>query len=277
MNNVRAWKPHFVVPVRDPENLRGSYSLLMELLLPEGTVKLVGLTPPMTPQELRPRLERIGLTMRENNALASWTVVHVPAGGFRFEAALMALQGAFFKPNLVFARLLQGEIRPELVRAIRTALSIPMGVVLYGSHPTAELGRRRDIHIFVRAAADSWDAHDAFGHGNLNLLLLMGFRLWRRWKGTLRVITVVPDGSDEKNARGFLNQLCDLARFPKSVKRVVAVGELHDVIRRGPVGDLCLFGLARDPMDLSWCDEMVKRTRSSCLFVLDSGRESARA
>ncbi len=277
MENVRAWKPHFVVPVRDPENLRGSYSLLMELLLPEGTVKLLGLSPPMNARELGTRLERIGRTMRENKALASWAVVDIPEGTYRFEAALMALQGAFFKPNLVFARLLQGELRPELERAIRTALQIPMGVVIYGAHPTAGLGRRRDIHIFVRSPIEGWNAHDAFGHGNLNLLLLMGFRLWRRWGGRLSIITIVSDAADEKDARGFLNQLCDLARFPRSVKRVVSVGDLTSTIQRGPVADLCLFGLARDPLDFSWCDDMVQLTRSSCLFVLDSGKESARA
>ncbi len=277
MDNVRAWKPHIVVPVRDPEILRGSYSLLMELLLPEGSVKLVGLSPPMNARELGTRLDRIGRTMRDNDALASWTVVDLPEGGFRFEATLMALQGAFFKPNLVFARLLKGAIRPELERAIHTALSIPMGVLVYGPHPTAALGRRRDIHVFVRSAADSWDANDAFAGGNLNLLLLMGFRLWRRWRGSLKIITVIPGAAQEREARRFLNQLCDLARFPRSVERVVAVGDLRTTIQRGPVADLCLFGLARDPMDLSWCDEMVTRTRSSCLFVLDSGRESARA
>jgi solute carrier family 12 sodium/potassium/chloride transporter 2 len=277
MDNVRAWKPHFVVPVRDPENLRGSYSLLMELLLPEGTVKLLGLSPPMNARELGSRLERIGRTMRENKALASWTVVNIPENSFRFEAALMALQGAFFKPNLVFARLLEGEIRPELARAVRTALDIPMGVVLYGSHPTAGLGRRRDIHVFVRHPQGSWDAHDAFGRGNLNMLLLMGFRLWRRWGGRMSLITVVRDPADEESARRFLHQLCDLARFPRSVRRVVAVGDLAGAIRGAPVADLCLFGLDREQLDFGWCDEMVTLTRSSCLFVLDSGRESARA
>ena len=34
--NVRAWKPHLLVPFKDPERLRGEFSLLLDLVRPRA-------------------------------------------------------------------------------------------------------------------------------------------------------------------------------------------------------------------------------------------------
>ncbi len=278
MNNVRAWKPHLLVPVEDPEELRGAFAVLLDLARPEGTIKLMGLASLLSSAELAPRLEEIGRALRKRRVLASWSMVELSDYSTAVGVGAMALQGAFFRPNLIFLRLPPaGPRREELGEVMHTALSIHVGVALFSMHPSAGLGQQRHIHLWVRRGPGGWDANDAFGAGNLNLILLMGFRLWRIWKGQLTVVTIVEDKAEREAAAGFLDDLCDLARFPDEVERVVAVGGLDACVHAMTVADLNIFGLRRDAPDLDWCEEMTLNCRSSCLFVLDSGQESARA
>ncbi len=277
MENIRAWKPHVLVPVEDAEALRGSFPLLMDLAAPEGSVNLLGVPTRFSCERLGPRLEYLSAAFREQGVLSSWATVRMDDYDAAVMTSLEALQSAFFRPNLVFTRVPPpGPRRADKLVVLDSALAIRVGVLLYAAHPTAGLGRRMDVHLWVRGDP-SWQADAAFASGNLNLLLLMGFRLSRIWKGDLRLITVISDTAEEAQALAFLDELCDLARFPDTVERVVSCGDLSSAVAELPPADLSLFGLQRETPNLEWAESMVKMTRGSCLFVLDSGRESARA
>lgn len=74
-------------------------------------------------------------------------------------------------------------------------------------------------------------------------------------------------------ARADLVELCDLARISKA-KDVVIVGRFEDPVRTVSVADMDIMGLRKGP-DLPFVADMVQATRSSCLFSVDSGWESA--
>ncbi|MCB9797356.1 MAG: hypothetical protein H6741_32095 [Alphaproteobacteria bacterium] len=277
MDNVRAWKPHLLVPVEDAEDLRGSLPMLRDLARPEGSIKLMGLASQHAPEELLPRLERIGRSLRARGEWVFWNMVNIQDYDSAVNVGVMALQGAFFTPNLLFARLHPGdEEDARLVSVIRTASEIRVGVVLLSLHAAAGLGEMRDIRLWVRPAP-GWDPNGAFSFASLDLTMLMGYRLWRIWRGNLHVAVVAGDPSEEAAARRFLDQLCDLARFPDEATREVFFGELRECAAEASVMDVSIFGMQRDPPDLPWAREMTQITRGSCLFLLDSGRESARA
>ena len=277
MENVRAWKPHLLVPVEDAEELRGSFPLLMDLASPEGSVNLLGVPSQIAVERLGPRLEYLSGAFREQGVLSSWSTVRLKHYDTAVVTGLEALQSAFFRPNLLYMRVPPaGERRQDKLEILRSALDSKVGVLLFGAHPTAGLGRKMDVHLWVRGDP-SWEADAAFSRGNLNLLLLMGFRLSRVWKGELRLITVTSEPGEHDAAMAFLNELCDLARFPATVERVVSCGSLAEAVAELPPADLSLFGLDRGAPKLDWAESMVALTRGSCLFVLDSGRESARA
>jgi len=278
LSNVRAWKPHLLVPVEDVEELRGSYAVLIDMARPEGSVKLLGVAPPSAVVELSARLERVGASARERGVRTSWSMVGIAGFTTAVSVGMMALQGEVFRPNLLFLRLQPaGKRRDELQEVIPVALGIHVGVALFAAHPTAGLGRQKDVQLWVRRGPDGWDANAAFGSGNLNMILLMGYRLWRIWRGQLTLMTIADSQDEEAEARGFLDALCDLARLPAEVKRVVTYGELNACVRAAPVADLNIFGLDRERPALDWAESMTEVSRSSCLFVLDSGSEDARA
>jgi len=276
-DNVRAWKPHLLVPVEDAEKLRGSYRLLLDLARPEGSVKLLGLGTRQPVASLEPSLLRVGHAMRDDKVLASWSLVDLDDFVTAVNVGAMALQGAFFRPNLLFLDISDDETRQDHVRQVLMAmLPIQVGAVLFSRHRSAGLGQQQRLRVWVRRGPDGWDPHGAFEAGNLDLQLLLGFRLWRLWRGTLELVTIAP-AEEAAEARAFLDELCDLARFPATAERTVLHGELEACVGTIAPADLSLFGLQRAAPDLAWGRHITEVSRGSCLFVLDSGRESARA
>ena len=274
--NVRAWKPSLLVPVEDLEELRGEFDLLTDLARPEGSVKLLGLATRCDPDELRARLRKLSAAFRRQGIESSWSAIALPGYVHAIGVGLMALQGAFFRPNVLVVKLTPERVDDHL-ELIPLAQDCEVGVLLYAAHPSAGLGQRRNVNLWVRPGRDGWAAEHAFESGNLNLILLMGFRLQRLWGGELNLATVIADETDRLAAEAFLAELCDLARLPPNVNRRVLVGSFDDALDRAPVADLSILGLQKDRPNLAWCAEVPLKARGSCLYVLDSGRESARA
>ncbi len=277
LSNVRAWKPNFLVPVEDPEQLRGEYDLLLHIARPEGSIKLLGLAAEGEVDDLEPRVARLGQAFKDEGLFCTWSVFAVPGFVTAISVGLMALQSAFFRPNILLLTLPEVSDRmDELNQLVRTARDRGVGALLVAPHRRAGLGQRQRIVMWVRAHPESWDPDAAFASGNMNLILLMGVRLVRTWKAELELRTVVPEPSQEADARRFLRGLCDLARLPVQTERRVLVGDFVEQLGARPAADLSIFGLEPEPHH-GRLSALVEQTRSTCLFVRDSGRESARA
>ncbi len=276
VESVRAWKPSFLVPVEEPDSLRGEYSFLVDVARPEGSVKLLGLTRGRNIIELEEQVAPLGRAFRDDGVHCTWSAVEEETFGQGAIGALQALQSAFFRPNMLFLTLPDLQDRHEEFAAlIEQARATRVGVTLLGLHPRAGLGRRRRINLWLRWQGRGWDVDEAFSVGSLNLTLLMGYRLLRQWKADVSVITVITDEADTEAAEEYLTEVVDLARLP-GVTQKVMVGGFEECVARAEQADLAIMGLQRRP-DFTFVTRMVETSSSSCLMVLDSGRESARA
>ena len=81
---------------------------------------------------------------------------------------------------------------------------------------------------------------------------------------------------DAQVAREFLDELCELARLPSRTTRIVQTGTFPEDLAYAPQADLHLLGMNIEP-DFPLMARVSLATSASCLFVADSGRESARA
>ncbi len=129
------------------------------------------------------------------------------------------LQGAFFRPNIVFLNMqdhddYETELRPVMKESIR----LEIGVLLYLSHPTALLGQRNTINVWVSDRKGSWNL--GWDIGNLDLSILVAYKLKMNWGARIRLITVVNDPDEEENAKEFLETLTNLARLPQTLREV---------------------------------------------------------
>ena len=74
----------------------------------------------------------------------------------------------------------------------------------------------------------------------------------------------------------FLAQLIDLGRMPRGTGAIVAAGSMREFLPQAPQADLSIFGL-QDQIDVQFMSELTQKVHSTCIFVHDSGHESALA
>jgi solute carrier family 12 sodium/potassium/chloride transporter 2 len=242
---------------------------------PEGSIKLLGITTRTDVAEVSGRIRTIGLELRERDVFTTWSVLDRAGFEEGIVVGLQALGSAFFRPNIVFARLPPDASRiAELRRVVVEARRQGVAVLLLGVHEKAGLGRRQILNLWVRGYVAGASAEDALRGGESNLAILVAYRLHRAWAAELNVVIVVPDAAAEAGARAYVADLVDLSRLPRETATVVMTGALEDVVPRAPQADLDIVGLGpADELDV--VRRMVQSTRSSCLFTVDSGNESA--
>ena len=185
-----------------------------------------------------------------------------------------AFQGAFFKPNIVFLSMTEQEdVIKHYEAIIKEAARLEIGILLYAPHPKAGYGQQQYINIWISDRSPDW--HINGGIGNLNLPLLISYKLEQNWKAKIRLLTITKEESEKKKAEKFMKDLVDMARLP-DVELVVRAGEWNQQLQDAPYADLNIFGLS-DNLDLEKVKELVSVTQSTCLFVRDSGIENALA
>lgn len=271
---VRAWKPALVVPVRS-DDLRHALDLLCDLAAPEGSVRLLGVgREPALGDAVATATAGIGargLVCAATTLTSEGEVDPVPL-------ALEALRVAAFRPNLLVLQVPHDAADDAVVRRrVAAARATDVGVLLLGTPPrTPFVAARRTITLWIRNVPGEWDPLQGYEGRNLDLTLLLGYRLATRWGSELRLVTVVGEPDQRPSAERFLGALTALARLPRKTQRLVIVGTFEQAVEDLSNADLDVFGLQPDP-DLAKARGLVERARSTCLFVLDSGRESALA
>lgn len=269
----RAWKPNLLVPVEDVRELRGSFEVVCDLVRPRGTVKLFGMATGRD-EALGSRVADLTRAFKERGVFTDATILETDNVADGVITGMQALKGTFFRPNVLFLTLPEGaEERRAAGRMLTEAKSVGLGAAVYAPHRAAALGRRRHINVWIRDRSPDWRI--SWDIGNLDLSLLGAYQLARNWDARLRILMVVEDPADEEQARSFLEDLKRLARLPDA-ETFVDTGVFGDYVARAPQADVSVFGLVERP-DFDELARLVDRSRSTCLFVRDSGQESVLA
>ena len=267
----RAWKPNLMVPVRDVVGAKGNFQFLRNIANPKGSIKLLGIEPFSENSKLVKELNDLSKSFINKGVFSSWTVINTEEFAKGVNYGNQALKGAFFRPNIIFLNLqdhddFETEIRPVIKESIR----LEIGVLLFSAHPTARLGQRNTINVWVRDRKDNWSL--GWDIGNLDLSTLIAYKLKTNWDAKIRLITVIDDEKEKDNALTFLKSLVTLARLPQTLTEV-HVGDFRTIVNQAPSADINIFGM-EESLTFEFIKEITSRTNSSCLFVKDSGHES---
>ena len=276
LNTARAWKPSFLVPVVDGARLRGEVRLLSDLCKAAGSIKLLGIADRQTSADLTPRIEHVGQNLRKQ-VFTTWSVIDSTGFKTGVIAGLQALRSAFFRPNVLFLNAAADpESRAQQREVLQEARRLKVGLLLLGMHPKAGLGRAAVVNLWLRPPDPGRDVAQTLNHGNSNLAILCAYRLTRAWDAELNLISVVPRPEQVDAMRAYVDELRDLCRIPSRARTIVEVGTLEQAVLAVPQSDMDILGMPMD-LNLEFVDKMIKLTRSSCMFTMDSGRESALA
>lgn len=274
----RAWRPNLLIPVEDPSEMRGEFRFVREVANPKGSVKLVGLAG--EDDEERRRLQSVLTSLarafREEDVFSSATIIDSNDYGSGVIAGMQTLSGAFFRPNVLLLSVpSEGDEKREadLRKIIGRARENRLGVMLFDEHPQSRLGRERLINIWMRDQSPDWEIKLKLG--TMDLAILIAYQINRDWKGIINLVSAIEDEEQVEAARSYMNNLIILARIP-AAKVLVRHSDLNTLVKEADTADLSIFGLSEE-VDFDFMREMVKETRSSCLFVRDSGEENALA
>ncbi len=153
---------------------------------------------------------------------------------------------------------------------IEEAARLQIGVLIYSQHPVYALGERQMINVWIRNRAPDWKI--AWDIGNLDLSILVAYKLKRNWNAKIRLVTVVENEEQKEQADKFMSDLIDQARLPMT-EMAVYIGNFNELIKKAPSVDLNIFGLVPNP-NFVFMEKMVDETQTTCLFIRDSGLEN---
>lgn len=266
----RAWKPDLLVPVASIEQARDMRPWVEDLARRNGSIRWVALGPR---EDLPAALPALVDKEREGDLHATWTRLETDRYMEGLGLAMDALQGALFPPNLVavdLRRVSDGELALYLDHCRR----LSVGLLLWQPHPQGGIGARRAIDVWISDRAPQWrlELHVT----NLDLPVLVGLLLAEAWQAELRLCTSPRDPADAAAAEAFLRAVVDQARLPRRTTVHVLPGPFAAALTQAPPADLHLFGMP-PALSRARLDEVAAACQGSCLWLLDSGHESALA
>ncbi|RMG71236.1 MAG: Na-K-Cl cotransporter [Chloroflexi bacterium] len=270
----RAWKPNLLIPISQTETLIGSYRFLHALTYPRGSVHVLGIHPPEQAHRVKGAADIIQAFQRDN-IFARATILEDDDFVQGLRLAIETLSSVFFRPNALFITLDSSMDEEQLTMILKRAQHKKTGAILYAAHPIAHTGREQTINVWIRDQSPEWQV--GLRLSRLDLSLLLAYQIARNWNADINLITVISDPDQRANGEAFLQSLITLGRMPKNTHAIVEVGDFNDYLTCAPRADLHIFGIDRQRVSLAFVQRMVEQTRASCLFVQDSGQESALA
>lgn len=267
----RAWKPSLLMPITDSNTLLGSYRFLKALTAPRGSIRVVGVSPEKD-SPLKEQLAPIVKAFENDGIFAHYAILHSENLKLGVEVSMDVFRSTFFRPNILFLVLHPNMVEKDIQVMYNKAKENDMGMAIFAPHPLAGLGREQTINIWLREQGPHWEI--GLRLRNLDLSLLLGYQIAQNWKGDIQLNTIVNEESQKEAADQYLRQLTRLGRMPRHTKTIIEVGQFDNFLKKNAYADLQIFGLG-DRVNLDFIHKSVEKTQSTCVFVHDSGHESA--
>ena len=179
---------------------------------------------------------------------------------------MQTLNAGALRPNTLFLTLGSDKNKDgNINELVEQADKHQLGIVILRQHPRVAFGMQKNVNLWLRDKSPNW-----------HLAMLIALQLQLNWEGKINLITATSESKDEKRLYHFLEKLSDQARLPLLTEFHVLSGDFKESTQKAPSADINIFGLAGS-LQLDFIREVPELTKSSCLFVKDSGHESALA
>lgn len=267
----RSWSPMVLAPIVDTRELAGSYRFLRSITAPQGFIQALGIYTPETEHDFD-NIDVLTDSFEKDGVMARATLLEEEDFANGVRSATQILRKVFFRPNILFFNLRPDSDNAHLTSLIETTAAYRMGTVLLSRHLVIDMGREQIINVWVRPNTDTWQWLPKLGNKDLSLLL--AYQLRKNWQGQINLCVAATSDEEANRGQEILEELVTLARLPKSTGTYVMDGEFMQAIKNAPDADLTIIGLP-SPADLDFCQKVTESVDGSCIFVRDSGDESA--
>jgi len=258
-----SWKPDLLIPIDDPKIWSGSLMLIRNIAYPSGsifafTVKDTGVV------ETEKALDELLAPLNEIHIPVNSTVIEDHKFLHGAKLVIQTLKGGTLRPNTLFLTIGEDTQNDDVInQLVMHAVRHRMGIMILHQNRRTAFGMQKDVNLWLRDKSPNW-----------NLAMLVALQLQLNWHGKLNLITASPDKKDEKRLYVYLEILSDLVRLPSMTEFHVLIGDFQDVLEKAPRADINIFGLA-DKVSFDFMRMASNSTKSSCIYIGDSGQESA--
>ena len=290
--HAKSWKPDIMIPVEDPAYWSSLMAFVRDIVFPKGTLRVFSvkiveqgfesdidrlvnifvkrLDAPQdensnhSAAELEEQLNQLVMPIRDEGIFTAATVIESRNFLEGINVITQVMRRMFFPPNLIFFTISEKQVKAKrLEKLIAIAIREQLGIIALRLHAQAAFGKKQKVNLWLR-----------IGSPNQDLAVLTALQLERNWGCTVRLLTVV--GTLEEKAKTIprFHKIAELIRMPRDTQVVILTGDFITAVSRAPAADLNIFGFSHD---INWgaIDHVVELLNTSCLFVKDSGEESA--
>jgi solute carrier family 12 (sodium/potassium/chloride transporter), member 2 len=257
------WKPDLLVPIDDPKIWSGPLLFIKNITYPSGsifafTVQIKNI------DEFQDGLKDLIQPIANEGIMASSSVIEDATFLHGAKHVLQTVQAGTFHPNILFLTLSSDSDQDKTIQAlVNEARRFNMGSLILRQHPRVAFGMQKDINLWLRDKSPNW-----------HLAMLIALQLQVNWNGKINLVTATEERDDEKKLYSFLDRLNDQARLPALTEFHVIVEEFNKALKAAPHVDINIFGLG-EKLDFKFMRQVSEATKSSCLFVCDTGRVDA--
>lgn len=291
-----SWKPDLLVPIKDPKVWAGPLLFIRNITYPSGSLFAFTVKGPgESVDENQTALNELLLPLKHQSILTSATVIEDSEFLHGAKLVIQTLRGGAFRPNTLFLTLggewgngqnnrnnsslrhklgqeLRGRVfgptkkEDTLNQLLSVASKYGMGIILLRQHPRMAFGVQKDVNLWLRDKSPNW-----------HLAILIALQLQMNWGGKINLVTVASNGEDKFHLQEFLERLTDQARLPSTTELHVLPGPFRAALTKAPRADINIFGLSLvdEKLPLEFVRDMPELVKTSCVFVIDSGKESA--
>lgn len=258
-----AWKPDLLIPIEEPKVWSGPLLFIRNIVHPSGSVFAFSVTNNSN-DEIKKSLNELLTPLKEGKLLVNSAVIQDEEFLHGARLVIQTLEGIPFRPNTLFLTLGSSDEKNNIIsEMVKNAVMHNLGVIILRQHPRIAFGMQKTINLWLRDKSPNW-----------HLAVLITLQLQLNWEGKINLITVAEEKDDKYRMYKFLDELSKQTRLPSLTEFHVLTGSFREAMSSAPKGDISLFGLA-DDLHFSFMRDVTETTNSSCLFVRDSGKESA--
>ncbi len=257
------WKPDLLVPIDDPKIWAGPLLFIKNITYPSGSL-FAFTVQNSDAATFQHDLDDLLLPIRQENIMVTSSVIEDDQFLHGARLVIQTLKAGTFQPNILFLTLSNDRDKDSDIQTlVNEAQRFEMGTLILRQHPRMAFGMQHSINLWLRDKSPNW-----------HLAMLIALQLQINWGGHINLVTATRDMKDKERLYRFLEKLNDQARLPSLTEFHVLHGSFEDTLKSAPRVDINLFGLG-EALDFDFMRNASEWTKSSCLFVCDSGKENA--
>lgn len=258
-----SWKPDVLLPIENPKVWGASLLFIKNIIAPSGSLYAFTVTG-ANHEETKQSLDDLIRPLDDEKLFVNHAVVDDTDFLHAAKLVMQISSGSTFRPNILFLTLGNNPEKDILIQNLTNASQRhELGTVILNQHDRMAFGLQKDVNLWLRDKSP-----------NRELAILLALQLQINWEGKINLVTVAENKESKDKMHKFLVNLSDKTRLPSLTEFHVLIGSFGDALKSAPRADINIFGIA-DELNFDFMRSAPETMSSSCLYVRDSGQESA--